>query len=103
MLQVSEDNVLAVHRAFQQHADDLRFELQRIGASIQIGLCGGDPVSADAAGPNSFGGKAQRLLDVHWRHWEELSTVASLLRATALSYGNSEEEINRSLSPVHPR
>lgn len=94
MLQVNGDNVLAVHQAFRLHADELRTELQRISTSVQVGLCGGDPVSADAA--KSFNGKVGQLLDAHWKHWEELSTVASLLRATARSYGKTEEEISES-------
>jgi len=97
MLQVNGENVLAVHRAFQQHADELGSGLQQIGADVEIGLCGRDPVSEMAAGPQSFGGKVNQLLDAHWRHRDELAAVASLLRATARSYGHSEDEIERSL------
>lgn len=101
LLQVNADNVLVVHQTFRQHADDLQFELQQITNSIQVGLCGGDPVSADAA--KAFNGKLGQLNDVHWQHWEELSAVASLLRATARSYGKSEEEISASFSGAASR
>ncbi len=101
LLQVNADNILGVHQAFRQHADDLQFELQQISNSVQVGLCGGDPTSIDAA--KAFNGKIDQLLDAHWQQWEELSTVASLLRATARSYGKTEEEITASLSGAATR
>ncbi|TCK21359.1 hypothetical protein EV378_5341 [Pseudonocardia endophytica] len=98
MLQVSRDNVLAVHRAFQDHADDLRAYLLDVGVNSALGLCGGDPVSRAAVGPQSFGGKIDQLLDVHWKHWEELDAVAGELREAARTYGHAEDEIQRSLA-----
>lgn len=98
LTQVNVDNVLDVHRAFQEYADAMRAELQRLDTTTQVGLCGIDPVSVMAAGPKSFGGKVRELLQVHWQHCEELDNVASLLRATARSYGHSEDEITSSLA-----
>lgn len=98
MLQVDQDNVLAVHRVFQDHADNLRLYLRDVGVNCVFGLCGGDPVSRAAASRESFGGKIGKLIDVHWRHWEELEAVAGELRAAARAYGRTEEEITRSLT-----
>jgi len=97
MLQVDRTNVLAVHRAFREHADSLRTYLREIAVDTTIGLCGGDPVSRDAA--QAFGGKIAQLLDAHWKHWHELDAVAVQLLATARNYGHTEDEITRSLAP----
>jgi hypothetical protein len=103
MLQVDRSNVLAVHRAFQEHADNLRLYLRDVGFNARVGLCGGDPVSRAAAGPQSFGGKVGQLLDVHWKHWEELDSVAKELRETARTYGHTEDDIARSLAAPQTR
>ena len=99
LLQVDTDNVLAVGHAFQKYADDLRSELVRTRKDAQLGLCGMDPVSLDAVKPSSFGGKIDQLLDVHWKHWEELAAVVDRLRETALSYGHTEAEISHTFPP----
>ncbi len=101
LLQVNADNVLDVHRAFQQHADELRAELLQIRSNVHIGLCGRDPISIDAA--KAFNEKIGQLLDVHWQQWEELSTVATLLRETAQDYGKSEDQINASFAGTSTR
>lgn len=98
MTQVNADNVLAVHRAFQQHADDLLAYLQQTSGSFRFDPCGGDPVSQAVLRPDSFGGKIEKLFEVHWKHWEELDAVASNLRDAALAYGHTESEISQSLS-----
>ncbi|WP_132430112.1 hypothetical protein [Pseudonocardia endophytica] len=103
MLQVDRTNVLAVHRAFREHADSLRAYLYEVQVNAAIGLCGGDPVSRDAAGPQSFGGKVGKLIGVHWKHWEELDAVAGELRETARTYGHTDEEIARSLASERNR
>lgn len=96
-MQVNRDNILAVHKVFRDHADELERELRLLSLTAKIGLCGGDPVSAVAAGAGSFGGKVGELLDVHRAHQRELVVAADHLRQIALSYGHTEAEIERSL------
>ena len=103
MVQVDRDNVLAVHRAFRDHANELRKCLMDVGFEVQLGLCGGDPVSRDAAGPRGFGGKIATLLDVHWKHWKELDAVANELQQTARTYGHTEDDITQSLAAKKDR
>ncbi|TCK20777.1 hypothetical protein EV378_4740 [Pseudonocardia endophytica] len=97
MTQVNTDNVLAVHRAFRDHANELLTYLQEARGDIGIGLCGLDPVSREVLKPESLAGKAQSLFEAHWRHWEELDAVASRLIDTARTYGRTEDEIKREI------
>lgn len=99
-MQVNPDNVLAVYKAFRDHADALEKELKTLSIQTKIGLCGLDPVSADAAG--SFGGKVGQLLELHWAHQRELVVAAEHLRRIALAYGHTEAEIERSLGTHAP-
>lgn len=95
-MQVNPDNVLAVHKAFRDHADDLRDYLMSVRGQAQVGRCGSDPVSEDAS--IAFGGKIAELLKVHWAHQQELEVAADHLRSIAQSYGIAEEQIARSVT-----
>ena len=95
LLQVNADNVLAVHAAFRRHANELITYLQQLESTLVVGVCGGDPVSSMAAGPDSFGGKVRKLAEVHWNHGRELSAVADQLRETARRYGHTDDEIDQ--------
>ena len=97
LLQVNPDNVLAAHKVFRQHSDDLRLYLAGLAAT-DFRKCGDDPVSADAMADTSFGGKVSNLIRVHRLHQEELEAVADRLYDTALSYGYTDEDIRKSMS-----
>lgn len=99
-MQVNPDNVLAVHKVFRDHAGELLDYLMKMRGQAQMGLCGGDPISREAA--VAFNHKIAELLKVHWAHQQELVVAADHLRSIALSYGITEEEISRSLvAPSH--
>lgn len=95
-MQVNPDNVLAVHKAFRDHASELFDYLTFVSSETQVGLCGGDPISKDAA--MAFGSKISGLLKVHWAHQRELDAAANHLRSIAHSYGITDDEITRSFA-----
>ncbi|MBW0101948.1 hypothetical protein [Pseudonocardia sp. KRD291] len=96
LTQVDPDNVLAVHAALRRQADDMYVGLINAQTSLQIGRCGGDPISADAQ--VAFNSKLTDVLDLHWRHQMEVDEAAALLRLTALHYGHTDDDIAHALA-----
>lgn len=91
-LQVNRDTVLQARAALLAEADRLDEELTvRRGRHASVGLCGGDPVSPDAAA--AFNERIDALV-AHCRAYNsELRSAASTLDATARLYGYTDEEI----------
>lgn len=98
VMQVTPDNVLAAHRAFQNHADELGDYLKRARRNMNFGPCGGDPVSADTMKSNSFAGKIDQLMKVHQDQQEELEAAANRLAEVARSYGYTDDDIARAMN-----
>lgn len=101
LTQVNPDNVLEVHAALRAQADELEYVLTEAQYTVQIGRCGGDPVSADAE--IAFNAKITDMLAVHWAHQREIAEAAGLLRRTALDYGHTDEEIARAITAQDAR
>lgn len=91
--QVNAENVLAAAALFQKQADDLRARLHGASQELQVGRCGGDPVSADAQ--RMFQARIDQIIRVHWAHHEELTAAVAALRAAARSYGHTDADIAR--------
>ena len=91
LTQVDPDNVLAVHAVMRRQADDLEVALRAAQSDLQIGRCGGDPISADAE--VAFNAKITDVFDLHWRHQREVDEAATLLRLTAQHYGHTDDDI----------
>ena len=101
LVQVHPDNVLAAHAVLRRQADDLELALTDAQYATQVGRCGGDPISLDAQG--AFNAKITDVLDVHWRHQQELDEAADLLHRTALGYGHTENDLSRALDALDHR
>lgn len=99
--QVTPENVLAVHAALRTQADELRQILRDAQYSVQIGRCGGDPISADAA--TAFNAKLTDVLAVHWAHQREIDKAASALRQIARDYGHTDEAIAQAVTAQDAR
>lgn len=96
--QINVDNVLKVAVVFQQHADEIEEILLRTRMDLVVGLCGDDPISAEARA--SFQAKVDHIRAVHEAHAEELRAAVAALRRSASTYGYTEREIVASLGPL---
>ena len=83
-LQVNRDTVLQARAALLAEADRLDLELdQRSARYGGVGVCGGDPVSPEAAG--AFNERINALVVSCRAYNRELRAAASALDATARS------------------
>jgi hypothetical protein len=97
-LQVNRDTVLKARAALLAEADRLDGELHRGGNDFtKVGLCGGDPVSPEAA--NAFNERISTLVANCRAYNRQLRWSASALDATARAYGYTDDEIAASFSP----
>jgi len=97
-LQVNRDTVLQARAALLAEADRLDVELgKRAHAYGGVGICGGDPVSPEAAG--AFNERINALVMDCRSYNRELRAAANALDATAQSYGYTEDEIAASYHP----
>lgn len=96
-LQVNRDTVLKARAALLAEADRLDLELNRRKHGSEVGVCGGDPVSPEAAG--AFNERINALVVGCREYNRDLRTAANTLDATARAYGYTEDEIAASYHP----
>lgn len=96
--QVNRENVLGVYQVLANEALRLRKVVQDNGYKLEIGLCGGDPVSHDAQ--RGFNAKLDRLRSQCISYVASLANAAEQLKRAAQAYGYTEDEINASLTSV---
>jgi hypothetical protein len=98
-LQVDRDTVLRARAALLDEARRLDHELdKRAHAYGGVGICGGDPVSPEAAG--AFTERIDALVSGCRAYNRDLYTAAYALDATARTYGYTDEEIAASYRPT---
>jgi hypothetical protein len=91
-LQVNRDTVLRARAALLAEATRLDVEIaQRMHSYDGVGICGGDPVSPEAAG--AFSERIDALIASCRAYNGQLRAAASALDATARAYGYTEDEI----------
>ncbi len=90
-LQVNRDNVLQARKAVLDEAQRLQDLLITHQRDVWVDLCGGDPVSADAA--EAFNERIHQLVDHCWRYAMELKAAGDALGETARAYGFTDEQI----------
>jgi hypothetical protein len=90
-LQVNRDTVLRARAALLDEARRLDHELNRRNIDGRVGVCGGDPVSPEAA--NAFNERIETLIANCRAYNRDLHTAALALDATARSYGYTDDEI----------
>jgi hypothetical protein len=92
--QVNQDTVLQARAALLGEAQRLKDEIRLSSIDQGIGLCGGDPVSSDAA--SAFSERIDGLLLRCSRYTDELEQAANALTDTAREYGFTEDDIRHS-------
>ena len=91
-MEVDRENVLKARAALLAEADRLdKLVTDEQGYGQGIGLCGGDPVSPEAA--KAFNERIVALLEQCRRYNQDLREAAHALDATARRYGWTEDEI----------
>jgi hypothetical protein len=95
-LQVDRDTVLQARAALLSEALHLKDTMRIESGSTQIGMCGGDPVSSDAA--PAFNERIALLIGQCRQYTEELEAAADSLAKVAHLYGFTETEIAQSFS-----
>jgi hypothetical protein len=96
-LQVNRDTVLRARSALLAEARRLDLELDKRKLGSEVGLCGGDPVSPEAAG--AFNERINELVMGCRAYNGQLRVAASALDATARAYGYTDDEIAASFRP----
>jgi PE family len=97
-LQVDRHTVLAARAALLAEADRLDTALRDKHSDLTaVGLCGGDPVSPEAA--LAFNERINGLVTSCLQYNRDLRASASALDATARSYGFTDDEISASFQP----
>lgn len=96
LVKITPENLLATHSILRRQADDMEDALRSAQWSVEVGRCGGDPISTDAA--DAFNAKIRTVLDLHWAHQQEVAEAATLLHQTALDYGHTDDDIARALA-----
>ena len=96
-LQVDRHTVLAARAALLAEAERLDRELVERHRGHEVGRCGGDPVSPEAA--VAFNERINALLENCFAYNRDLRAAASALDATAHKYGYTDEQIAESFRP----
>lgn len=92
---IDRDNVLQVAQILHREADRLQDSVAERHL-MKAGLCGGDPVSEDAAA--AFNERAALLFNSCQLYVDDLRALANSIQASARAYGLSESDIAASLS-----
>lgn len=90
-LRVDRDNVLQLRAGILAEADRLDRDLALARRDCQVGLCGGDPVSPEAA--VAFNSRIDSWLDHCAQYIKALRESANTLDDSARRYGYTESEI----------
>lgn len=91
-LRVNRETVLQARAALLAEAERLDKDLQRSHREYAgVGLCGGDPVSPEAA--HAFNERIDTLIDSCFAYNRDLRASATALEATARAYGYTDDEI----------
>jgi len=94
-MEVDRENVLKARAALLAEADRLDELVRHERGMMQgVGLCGGDPVSPEAA--KAFNERIEALLEQCRRYNQDLREAAHALDDVAHSYGWTEDEITAS-------
>ena len=96
-LQVNRDTVLQARAALLAEADRLDVELNQRKHGSEVGVCGGDPVSPEAAG--AFNERINALVVSCRAYNRDLHAAAYALDATARVYGYTDDQIAASYRP----
>lgn len=96
-LQVDRDTVLQARAALLGEVERLRSLIHTNRQGAFIGLCGADPVSADAA--PAFNERIAALLQQCWQYTIDMESAAHTLDDTARGYGYTDAEIAASFPP----
>ena len=98
-LQVNRETVLKARAALLAEADRLDAQLRDKRYEFGgVGLCGGDPVSPEAA--RAFDERIDALAQGCFEYNRDLRSSAAALDATARAYGYSDDEIAASFSSI---
>lgn len=92
--QVRVDNVLQLRNALAAEVVRLQEGFLRTRRDMQVGECGGDPLSQPVA--DAFNRRIQALTHADDAYLAELNRVREELHRTALAYGHTEDDIARS-------
>ena len=93
-LQVDRDTVLQARAALLGEAQRLKDEIGFRTVDMQVGECGRDPVSSDAA--PAFNERIAVLIQNCQQYTEDLEAAAGSLSNIARQYGFTESEISQS-------
>lgn len=96
LLQLDVTNVLQVRDVLVDQIDSMQRALSKAERPLNLGPCGGDPVSLQAA--ERFGTKLQEIKAVHWAHVAELQEATDRLAEAARHYGFTDEHLGGSLT-----
>lgn len=95
-LQVNRETVLRARAALLAEARRLDHELNRRSVDGRVGVCGGDPVSPEAA--SAFNERIDTLIGNCRAYNRDLHSAALTLDDTARAYGYTDDEIAASFS-----
>jgi uncharacterized protein YukE len=100
-LQVTSENVLDVRKILLQEADRLqKYGGQDAVMTQLVGLCGGDPVSQQAA--QAFNQRIRQEIQRCQDYARELRNAGNSLDQVAKNYGYTEEQIEDSFKSINP-
>jgi hypothetical protein len=97
---VNRENVLALRAGFLQEATDLQEVIDEKRNTLDVGLCGGDPVSPEARA--GFKECTDLLLDQVQARIDALNRAGEELGVTARAYGHTEDTIDASFRLTPP-
>jgi hypothetical protein len=90
-LQVNPDNVLKVRAALLAESDRLNSALQHGDYGDWVGLCAGDPLSADARA--AFNDRIDEVVAYCRRYADSVRASGDSLEQIAKEYGHTDDEI----------
>jgi hypothetical protein len=96
-LHVNRDTVLKARAALLAEAERLDRQLVERHRGHDVGKCGGDPVSPEAA--NAFNERINALVANCFAYNRDLRAAAGALDAIARTYGFTDEQIAASFRP----
>lgn len=98
LTQVTPENVLQIHNGVQAEVAFLADQLKLNGYPARVGVAADEAVSTMAA--SAFTAKIQGLVQEAAAYIDELRRAAAVIRAQAIRYGHTEDEIRRSFEAL---